>query len=191
MAVKPIPDGYQSVTPYLILNDAASAIAFYQKVFGARERMRMNGPDGKIGHAEIEIGSSVIMLADEAPHLDARSPKSYGGTPVSILLYVEDVDAVADRAVAAGARTLRPVQNQFYGDRSGNFEDPYGHKWTISTHVEDVSPEEMQRTRRGVYEAAKTELSNAADSRSAWRRRRQLLILRDADRECKRRLLGG
>ena len=145
MAVKPIPDGYHAVTPYLIVNAAAAAIAFYKQVFAATERFRMNGPDGKVGHAELQIGDSVIMLADEAPQIGARSPQSLGGTPVSLLLYVEDVDAVASQLVAAGAKTLRPVQDQFYGDRSGNFEDPFGHKWTIATHTEDVPPEEMQR----------------------------------------------
>jgi PhnB protein len=145
MAVKPIPDGYHAVTPYLIVNDAAGAIAFYQQTLGAKERFRMSGPDGKVGHAELQIGDSVIMLADEFPQMGATSPKSLGGTPVGILVYVEDVDSVAGRFVAAGAKTLRAIQNQFYGDRSGTFEDPFGHKWTIATHVEDVSPEEMHR----------------------------------------------
>jgi PhnB protein len=145
MAVKPIPDGYTTVTPYLIVNDAAGAIAFYEQTLGAKERFRMSGPDGKVGHAELQIGGSVIMLADEAPQMGAASPKSLGGTPVSLLVYVEDVDRVAGRLVAAGAKTLRAIQNQFYGDRSGNFEDPFGHKWTIATHVEDVSPDEMHR----------------------------------------------
>jgi PhnB protein len=145
MAVKSIPDGYRSVTPYLIVNDAAGAIAFYQKTLGATERFRMGSPDGKVGHAELQVGDSVIMLADEFPQMGATSPRSLGGTPVGILVYVEDVDAVAARFVDAGAKTVRAVQNQFYGDRSGTFEDPYGHKWTIATHVEDVSPEEMHR----------------------------------------------
>jgi PhnB protein len=145
MPVKPIPDGYRSVTPYLVVNDAAGAIAFYQKVLGATERFRMAAPDGRVGHAEIQVGDSVIMLADEFPQMGAASPRSLGGTPVSILVYVEDVDTVAARFTAAGAKTLRPVENQFYGDRSGTFEDPFGHKWTISTHVEDVAPEEMHR----------------------------------------------
>jgi PhnB protein len=145
MAVKPIPDGYSSVTPYLVVNDAVGAIAFYQQTLGAKERFRMSGPDGKVGHAEIQIGDSVVMLADEFPNMGATSPRSLGGTPVSLLVYVEDVDTVAGRFVAAGAKTLRAIQNQFYGDRSGTFEDPFGHKWTIATHVEDVSPEEMHR----------------------------------------------
>jgi PhnB protein len=145
MAVKPIPDGYHTVTPYLIVNDAAGAIAFYQQAFGATERFRMAGPDGKVMHAELQIGPVVIMLADEFPQMGATGPKTLGGSPVGLLLYVEDVDALAARVVDAGAKTLRPVQDQFYGDRSGTFEDPYGHKWTISTHKEDVSPEEMRR----------------------------------------------
>src|SRR5262249_25484670 len=118
MAVKPIPDGYHAVTPYLIVNDAAGAIAFYKQALGATERFRMSGPDGKVGHAEIQIGPAVIMLADEHPQMGAVSPKSLGGTPVGLLLYVEDVDALAARVVAARAKTLRPVQDQFYGDRS-------------------------------------------------------------------------
>jgi PhnB protein len=145
MPVKPIPDGYHSVTPYLIVNGAASAIEFYKKAFGATEILRFPGPDGKIGHAEIKIGDSPIMLADENPQMLARSPKAYGGTPVSIMLYIKDVDATASQAVAAGAKVLRPVKDQFYGDRSGTFEDPFGHMWTISTHKEDVSMEEMNR----------------------------------------------
>jgi PhnB protein len=145
MAVKAIPEGYHSVTPYLVVHDAAGALAFYQKAFGAKEIMRFPMPDGRIGHAEIKIGNSHIMLADEAPEMDARSPRSLGGTPTGIMLYVEDVDAVTAQAVAAGAKVLRPVQDQFYGDRSGTVADPYGHKWTIGTHKEDVSLEEMKR----------------------------------------------
>jgi PhnB protein len=145
MAVKPIPDGYHSVTPYLIVKGADGAIDFYKKVFGASERMRMAGPNGTIGHAEIEIGGSAIMLADEFPDMGYRSPKAIGGTPVSIMLYVQDVDSCFERAVAAGAKALRPVENQFYGDRSGTLEDPFGHVWTISTHKEDLSPEELRK----------------------------------------------
>ena len=144
-AVKPIPEGYHSATPYLIVNGGANAIEFYKKAFGAKEIMRMPRPDGKIGHAEIKIGDSPIMLADEVPEMGHRSPQSLGGTPVSIMLYVEDVDAVAGKATAAGAKVLRPVENQFYGDRSGTFSDPFGHQWHISTHKEDVSPEEMKK----------------------------------------------
>lgn len=142
---KPIPGGYHTATPYLIIKDAAKAIEFYKKAFGATEMMRMSQPDGRIGHAEIKIGDSPIMLADEFPEMGARSPQSLGGSPVSILLYVEDVDACAERAVTAGAKVVRPVKDQFYGDRSGSFEDPFGHQWHIATHVEDVAPEEMHK----------------------------------------------
>jgi PhnB protein len=143
--VKAIPDGYHSVTPYLIVDDAAGAIAFYQDVFNAGERMRMPGKDGRIAHAEITIGDSVIMLADESDEVAARSPRSIGGTPVSIALYVENVDDVVKKAVASGAKLERPVANQFYGDRTGGIQDPFGHRWYVATHVEDVSEEEMQR----------------------------------------------
>src|ERR1700680_1047769 len=143
--VKPIPEGYHSVTPYLIIKDAASAIEFYKKAFGATELMRMADPSGKIGHAEIKIGDSPIMLADEVLGMGYRSPQSLGGSPVSILLYVEDVDALFDQAVAAGAKVERPVKDQFYGDRSGGVTDPFGHGWYIATHKEDVSPEEMKK----------------------------------------------
>jgi PhnB protein len=143
--LKPIPEGYHTVTPYLIVNDGAGAIEFYKKAFGATELYRMPAPDGRIGHAEIKIGDSPIMLADESPEMGARSPKTLGGSPISILLYVEDVDALAQQATAAGATLLRPVENKFYGDRSGSFEDPFGHQWHIATHVEDVSTEEMQK----------------------------------------------
>lgn len=142
---KPIPEGYHTVTPYLIVNDAVGALEFYKKAFGATELMRMADPGGKVMHAEIKIGDSPIMLADEFPEMGARSPQSFGGSPVSILLYVEDVDAMASQAVAAGAKEIRAVQDQFYGDRSGTFADPFGHQWHISTHVEDVAPEEMEK----------------------------------------------
>jgi len=145
MAVKPIPDGYHTVTPYLIIQGAARAIEFYKAAFGATELLRMAQPNGKIGHAEIQIGDSPIMLADEVPEMGVRSPKSLGGTPVSILLYVPDVDAIAPRAEAAGAKVLRPLQDQFYGDRSVTLEDPFGHQWTLATHMEDLSPEELNR----------------------------------------------
>ena len=143
--VRPIPEGYRSVTPYLVVKGGAKAIDFYKKVFGAREKFRMEGPGGTIAHAEIEIGDSVVMLADENPEHGALSPASIGGTPVSIMLYVEDVDRVADTLAKAGAKTLRPVQDMFYGDRSGSFEDPFGHRWHVSTHIEDVTPEEIER----------------------------------------------
>jgi PhnB protein len=143
--VQPIPEGYPRVSPYLVIDGAAQAIDFYTQVLGATERMRMPGPDGKLGHAELEIGDSVIMLADEFPEQGALSPKTVGGTPVSLSMYVEDVDAVFDRAVQAGATALRPVQDQFYGDRLGAFEDPFGHRWSVATHVEDVPPDEMAK----------------------------------------------
>ena len=143
--VKPIPQGYHTATPYLIVNDGARAIEFYKKAFGATELFRMAGPDGKIGHAEIKIGDSPIMLADEVPAMGHRSPQSLGGSPVSILLYVEDVDAVFNQAVAAGAKVARPVADQFYGDRTGGVTDPFGHAWYIATHKEDVSSEELQK----------------------------------------------
>ena len=144
-SVRPIPEGYHSLTPYLIVNDAAGAIAFYKEAFGAAEVMRMAAPGGRVGHAELKIGDSRIMLADEFPDMGARSPKAIGGSPVSLHLYVEDVDAVAKRAVAAGAKEVRPVKDQFYGDRLGTVEDPFGHLWHISTHVEDVPPDELRR----------------------------------------------
>jgi PhnB protein len=143
--VKPIPDGYGSVIPYLIVSDGTAAIAFYQRVFGAKLRMRLDGPDGKVGHAELEIGDSLVMLADEHPEMGALSPRSISGSPVGLHLYIEDVDAVAAKALAAGASLERPVENQFYGDRLGTIIDPFGHRWHISTHIEDVSPEEIGR----------------------------------------------
>ncbi len=143
--VKPIPEGYPRVTPYLCVEGASAAIDFYSEVFGATEGMRMPAPDGKIGHAELQIGDSVIMLSDEYPEMGQRSPKAFGGSPVTISVYVEDVDAVFERAMRAGAKELRGVEDQFYGDRSGQFEDPFGHKWSVATHVEDVSPDEMNR----------------------------------------------
>jgi PhnB protein len=143
MAVKPIPEGYHTVTPYLIVNDGAGAIDFYKRALGATELMRMPGPDGKVGHAEIKIGDSPVMLADEMPQMGFRGPQALGGTPVSLCLYVEDVDARFGTAIAAGAKELRPVQDQFYGDRSGTFQDPYGHVWTVATHKEDLTPDEI------------------------------------------------
>ena len=143
--VKPIPEGYPRVTPYLIVDGASAAIDFYRDVLGATERMRMAAPDDKLGHAELEIGDSLIMLADEAPDMGALGPKSVGGTPVTVHVYVEDADAVFERAVDAGAKALRQIEDRFYGDRSGEFEDPFGHHWSVATHVEDVPPEEMER----------------------------------------------
>lgn len=144
MAVKPIPDGYTSVTPYLIVDDGAAALEFYKKAFGAVERFRIDWGD-KLGHAEFTIGNAVVMMASEFPELGAVSPKTVGGTPVSLAVYTEDVDEMFARAVAEGATVVRPLENQFYGDRSGTLEDPFGHRWSISTHVEDVDPEEMAR----------------------------------------------
>jgi len=143
--VKPIPDGYPQVTPYLVVDGAAAAIEFYGKVFGATERMRMDGPDGRVGHAELQIGSGLVMVADEYPEVGAQSPKAFGGSPVTISLYVDDVDSVFEKAIAAGATQERPLENQFYGDRSGGFVDPFGHRWSIATHIEDVPPDEMAR----------------------------------------------
>jgi PhnB protein len=145
MSVKAIPDGYASVTPYLFINGAARAIDFYKKVFNATERIRVPGQDGKVGHAEIEIGDSVIMLADECPETGAKGPQAYGGSPVTIHVYVANSDDVFAKAIAAGAKQIRPVETQFYGDRSGGFTDPFGHSWYVSTHVEDVSPDELRR----------------------------------------------
>ena len=142
--VKPIPEGYHSVTPYLCCKDAAAAIEFYKKAFGATEVLRMEDK-GKVGHAEIQIGDSRIMLADEFPEIGFLSPQTVGGSPIMIHLYVEDVDMTANRAVAAGAKVTRPVADQFYGDRGGQFEDPFGHKWHVATHKEDLSPEEIGR----------------------------------------------
>jgi PhnB protein len=141
----PIPEGYPRVTPYLIVDGASAAIEFYTKVLGATERMRMSAPEGRIGHAELEIGDSMVMLADEFPDMGARSPKAIGGTPVSLHVYVEDADRVFDRAIEAGAQPLRSVEDRFYGDRSGEFEDPFGHRWSVATHVEDVPSAEMEK----------------------------------------------
>ena len=147
--VKPIPDTYPQVTAYLCIDGAAEAIDFYSEVLGASQRGdRMIAPDGKIGHAELTIGDSLIMLSDEFPEEGVKSPMSLGGSPITMSVYVEDVDAVFERAVAAGAKPLRAVEDQYYGDRSGQFEDPFGHRWSVATHVEDVSPEEMQRRAR-------------------------------------------
>jgi PhnB protein len=141
--VKPIPDNYPQVVPYLCIDGASTAIEFYRHVFGATERIRMPEPDGRLGHAELEIGTAVIMLSDEFPDLDVLAPRTIGGTAVTMSLYVGDVDDVFTRAIDAGATALRPVKDQFYGDRSGTFEDPFGHRWSIATHIEDVTPQEM------------------------------------------------
>jgi PhnB protein len=151
--VKPIPDGYRSLTPYLIVADGAGAVAFYGRAFGAKERLKLIRPDGKIGHAELEIGDGVVMLADEYEPVGAKAPAAYGGSPVSLHLYVEDVDVVAARAVAAGGTMRAPVEIKFYGDRQGTIEDPFGHVWHISTHIEDVSPEEIDRRAAALHGA--------------------------------------
>jgi len=143
--VTPVPAGYPQVSPSLAIDGAAAAIDFYGAIFDATVRLRIDTPDGKVGHAELQFGDSLIMLADEFPDIDFRGPKSIGGTPVTLSIYVADVDAVFARALAAGAKQLRPVDNQFYGDRSGQFEDPFGHRWNVSTHVEDVPEDEMLR----------------------------------------------
>jgi PhnB protein len=144
-AVKPIPEGYHSVTPYLVFSGASDAIAFYKKALGASEVMRMDDPSGQIHHAEISIGDSRIMLVDEHPEKQVLGPKTIGGSPVSIYLYVGDVDAAVERAVAAGAKLVMPVADQFYGDRSGAVEDPFGYRWFIATHKEDLTMEEIRR----------------------------------------------
>lgn len=145
MAVKPIPDGYHSVTPYLIMRNAARAIDFYKRALGAVELFRFDAPGDKIGHAEIRIGDSVIMLADEHPDMGYRGPQSIGGSAVSLMVYVDDADAQFKRAVEAGAKVRQEMKDQFYGDRSGTIEDPFGHVWTIATHKEDLSSEEVMR----------------------------------------------
>jgi PhnB protein len=151
MPVKAIPAGYHSVTPYLRVRGAAEAIEFYRRALGAKETMRMQMPDGRVGHAELQIGDAIIMLADEFPEMNIRGPQSLGGTSVSFCVYLEDSDAAVQRAVDAGAKVLRPVQDQFYGDRSGTVTDPYGHEWTLSTHKEDLSPEEMNRRAEAAF----------------------------------------
>jgi PhnB protein len=142
---KPIPVGYQNVTPYLIVKGAAAAIDFYKNAFGATEIMRMPMPDGRVGHAELRIGDSVLMLADEFPEAEAMSPSTLGGTTVGLMIYVDDADIIFNKAISMGGKVKKPMADQFYGDRNGTLEDPWGHKWTIATHVEDVAPEEMER----------------------------------------------
>ena len=161
--VQPIPQGYHSVTPYLTLDDAANAIDFYKRAFGAKEIMRMAGPHGKIGHAEIKIGDSMIMLADEMPGGSARAPKSVGGTTASVFLYVEDVDATFKQAESAGAKAVMQPQDMFWGDRFGKLLDPFGHSWALATHKEDVSPEEMQkRMKAAMAQAPQTQTAKPA-----------------------------
>ena len=155
--VKPIPDDYPRVIPYLTVDGASSAIDFYTTVLGATERMRMPSPDGKIGHAELQIGDAVVMLADLFPDMGAATPHALGGTPVTLMVYVEDVDAVFARALEAGAKERQALKDQFYGDRSGTLEDPFGHVWTVATHVEDIPPAEMERRAQTYFEAQKNQ----------------------------------
>jgi len=145
MPVKPIPPGYHVVTAYLCIDGASAAIDFYKRVFGAKERMRMDAPGGKVGHAEIQIGDSVVMLADQFPEMNFYGPKTGGNTSINMHLYMTDVDAVMQRAIVAGAKVVRPVEDKFYGDRTGTIEDPFGHVWHIATHTEDLSMAEMKR----------------------------------------------
>ena len=145
MTAKPIPEGYSTITPYLAVDDAAKAIEFYERAFGAKERYRMPGPDGKIAHAEIQVGSSVVMLSDPFPQATAKPPAELGGTTTGLFMYVEDVDAAFRKAVEAGATETMPPADMFWGDRFGSVTDPFGHAWQLATHVEDVSPEEMER----------------------------------------------
>lgn len=145
MSVRPIPEGYHSVTPYLVIKGAGAAIDYYKKAFGASEMFRMPGPDGKVMHAEIKIGDSIIMLADEFPEMGFKSPASLGGSAVSLMIYCEDVNRVFPEAIAAGGTEMRPLKDQFYGDRTGTLKDPFGHVWTVATHVEDIAPDEMER----------------------------------------------
>lgn len=159
-SVKPVPDGFHNVTPYLFIRGAGAAIDFYKKVFGATEIMRMPGPIGQIMHAELKMGDSIIMLADENPKMGAMSPQTAGGISVSLHVYIENVDDVVQKAIDNGAKLLRPVKDQFYGDRSGTLIDPFGHMWSVATHVEDVSPEEM-------HKRATAAMSQAAHGTSA------------------------
>jgi len=158
--VKAIPEGYHSITPFLVVKNCADAIEFYKKAFDAEERYRMNMPDGKVGHAELKIGDSVLMLADEFPEMKSLSPKSIGGSPVSMYVYVQDVDAMFNNAVSAGGIVLDGVKDQFWGDRHGRLEDPYGHLWSIATHKKDLSPDEM----KSAAEAAFSEMSKVSKS---------------------------
>jgi PhnB protein len=150
-SVKPVPEGFHTATPTLVVRDAAQAIEFYKKVFGADEIMRMPSPDGKISHAEIKIGDSIIFLSDEFPNMGGKSPQTLGGFSGGIYLYVPDVDDVFEKAVAAGGRAAMPVTDMFWGDRHGNFIDPYGHSWGVSTHTEDLTEEEMGKRAQAFY----------------------------------------
>jgi len=154
MPVKAIPDGYHSVTPYLIIKNAADAMDFYKRAFGASEVMRLAMPTGQVAHAEIQIGDSRVMLADEFPEMGFRGPKTLGGSGVSLMVYVDDVDTRFDRAIGEGCKVLKPLADQFYGDRSGTLEDPFGHVWTIGTHIEDVLPDEISRRAEAMFKEA-------------------------------------
>jgi len=153
MGVKPIPEGYHTATPYLAVDDAAEALEYYKKAFGAKERGRMEAPDGKIGHAEIQIGDSLVMLSDPFPQATTRTPKELGGTTASVFLYVEDVDAFVQKAIDAGATVTMEVADQFWGDRFGTITDPFGHSWSVATHIEDVPPEEMEERAKAAMAA--------------------------------------
>ncbi len=160
MAAQPVPEGYHSLNPYLAVDDASAAIEFYKRAFGATERMRMEGPGGSIGHAELEIGDSVVMLSDPFPQATTRPPNELGGTTSGVFMFVEDVDAVYKKAVEAGATSTMEPENMFWGDRFGTVTDPFGHSWQIATHVEDVSPEEMaERSKKFMAEVAATSAS--------------------------------
>ena len=152
--VNAIPQGYHAVTPYLFIKGAADAIEYYKKVFGATERMRMSGPDGRIMHAEIEIGDSTVMISDENPQVNSRSPQTIGGTSCCLHVYVKDVDTTVEAAANAGAKITQPVENRFYGDRTGTLIDPFGHMWSIATHIEDVTPEEMKKRMAKIAQSA-------------------------------------
>ena len=150
MAVKPIPDGYEGITPYLICKNAEAAIEFYKKAFGATELFRIGSP-GMVGHAEMKLGNAIFMLADEFPDMGALSPQTIGGSPVSLYVYVEDVDSFTEKAVAEGLEVVKPITDQFYGDRSGAFKDPFGHSWGFATHKEDLSPEELSERAKAAH----------------------------------------
>jgi PhnB protein len=153
--VRPIPEGHRTVTPYLAIKGAARALDFYKRAFGAIESYKLMMPDGRVGHAEIRLGDSLVMLSDEFPEYGGKAPETLGGSPVSLHLYVEDVDAFVKKAVEAGAKERKPVADQFYGDRSGQLEDPFGHLWWVATHKEDVAPDEMQKRVQAMFPGSK------------------------------------
>jgi PhnB protein len=155
MSVKAIPAGHHTASPYLTIKNAAEALEFYKKAFGANEIYKLMMPDGRLGHAEMRLGDSIIMMADEFPEYGGKAPQTLGGSPVSIYLYVEDVDAFFKKALAAGAKERKPVMDQFYGDRSGQLEDPFGHLWWVATHKEDVAPEEIQKRAEAMFAGKK------------------------------------